>query len=90
LVVSSAYTIEQVVAEMNAIFKAHEERMMAILKASLEEMKSVVEHQKASNEEAAARSPGALKKRHRGRIWLRSATRSQRKGPGENVDPGRD
>jgi hypothetical protein len=52
------YAMEQVVAEMNAIFKAHEERTMAIVKASLEEIKSIVEHQEAPEEEAAVRSFG--------------------------------
>jgi hypothetical protein len=66
LAVSSAYTMEQGVAEMNDIFKAHEERMMAILKDGLEEMKSIVKHREVPREEATVRSSGALKKRHRG------------------------
>jgi hypothetical protein len=57
----------QIMAEINAVLKANEERMMAILKVGLEEMKSVAEHQEVPKEEAPDKSSGTMKKRHRGR-----------------------
>jgi phosphotransferase system HPr-like phosphotransfer protein len=40
--------------------KAHQERMMAIMKVGLEEMKSVEEHREAPKEEAAVETIRAL------------------------------
>jgi hypothetical protein len=60
-------TAAQIMAEMEAIMNAHYERMIAIIKTGLEEMKSVVEHQEVLKEEAAVKSSGPMKKRHRGR-----------------------
>jgi hypothetical protein len=56
--------MEQTMAEINAILKAHEERMTAILKGGLEEMKSIVEYQEVPEEETAGKSSGTMKKRH--------------------------
>jgi hypothetical protein len=41
--------------------KAHKERMMAIMKAGLEEMKSIGEHREVPKEEAAVETIRALK-----------------------------
>jgi hypothetical protein len=49
---------------VRAEMKAHEERMMAILKAGLEEMKSVAEHQVVPKEEATVETVRALNKWH--------------------------
>jgi hypothetical protein len=46
-------SLEAITEWMRAETKAHQERMTAILKASLEEMKSIAEHQEVPKEEAA-------------------------------------
>jgi hypothetical protein len=58
-------TTTQLMAEMEAIMNAHYERMIAIIKTGLEEMKSVAEHQEVPKEDASVKSSGAIKKRHR-------------------------
>jgi hypothetical protein len=45
---------------MKAEMEAHQETMMAITKAGLEEMKSVAENQEVPKEEAAVETVGAL------------------------------
>jgi hypothetical protein len=66
-------TMEQLMAEMKAILKAvyeemkaHQERMMAIIKTGLEEMKTVAVDEEVVKEEATMKPVRALKKRHRG------------------------
>jgi hypothetical protein len=54
--------------DMKAKMRAHEERMMSITKAGLEEIQSGAGHREVPKKGAAAKSSGALKKRHRGRI----------------------
>jgi hypothetical protein len=49
------------VRKWEAEMKAHQERMMATIKASLEEMKSIGEHQVVPKEEATVETIRALK-----------------------------
>jgi hypothetical protein len=56
-------SLEATIERMRVEMKANEERM-AILKAGLEEMKSIVEHQEVSKEEAAVETFGTLKNRY--------------------------
>jgi hypothetical protein len=63
--------VGQMMAEIKAVLKAgheeikaHQERVMAITKASLEEMKSVAEHQDVPKEEATEETIEALVDRH--------------------------
>jgi hypothetical protein len=44
-------SLEAIVEQMRAEMKAHEERMIAILKVGLEEIKSIAEHQEFPKEE---------------------------------------
>jgi hypothetical protein len=53
--------------ELKATMKAKEDRIMAIKKAVLEEMQSGAVHREGPKIQTAAKSYGALKKRHRGR-----------------------
>jgi single-stranded DNA-specific DHH superfamily exonuclease len=79
--------IESGQAEMRSTFSAFQEKLEGNTKKmepNLEMMQSIVEHQEVPMEEAAVKSPGAMKKWHRGRNL---ATRNQRKGPSEIVDP---
>jgi hypothetical protein len=52
--------------QMRAGMNAHYERMIAIIETSLKEMKAVVKHQEVPMEEAAVKSSGTMKRRHRG------------------------
>jgi hypothetical protein len=58
-------SLEAIIEKMIAEMKAHEERMMTILKADLEGMKSVAEHQEVPKEEAAMQTVTELKKQYR-------------------------
>jgi hypothetical protein len=60
-------SLDTIMERMRADMNAHYERMIAIIKTCLEEMEAVAEHQEVPAEEAAVKSSGKMKKRHRGR-----------------------
>jgi hypothetical protein len=76
-------SLEAIIEWMRAEMKGHEEKMMAILKANLKEMKSVAEYQEVPKEEAT------------GNFWsteeLIWGTASSHRAPStaEEMDPGR-
>jgi hypothetical protein len=57
-------SLEAIIERIRADMKAHEETMMAILKAGLGEIKSIAEHQDVPEEEAALTIVGAQKERY--------------------------
>jgi hypothetical protein len=59
-------SLDTIMERMRAGMNTHYERMIAIIKTGLEEMKAVVEHQEVPTEEAAVKSFGTMKKWHRG------------------------
>jgi hypothetical protein len=59
-------SLDAIMEWMRADINAHYERMIAIIKTSLEEMKAAAEHQEVPMEEAAVKSSGTMKKQRRG------------------------
>jgi hypothetical protein len=80
--------LNAIMERMRADTNSHYERIIAIIKTVLEEMKAVADQQEVPTEEAAVKSSGTMMKPHRGRHLAAGRRGEPKELPEESVDPG--